>query len=132
MRCLTNYARRRSGRKPFVSISKLARSARRKSVDIIRCDDFDHEACGREFAHWIERFGYLAGACGAAENIALGTGSRATPRSIFRAWIGSPGHRRNILGSFDDLGIGLRVGAFDGNDGVRVWTQHFGKRCRSR
>ncbi len=132
MRCLTNFARQRSGRRSLLAVAKLARSAGSKSADMLRCNDFDHEACGRDFSYWIERVGYLAASCGAAENIALGTGSSATPRSIFQAWIDSPGHRRNILGPFDDIGIGLQVGALDGDSSVHVWTQHFGKRCGSR
>ncbi|HEX5761980.1 MAG TPA: CAP domain-containing protein [Solirubrobacterales bacterium] len=129
MRCLVNAARRRAGRAPVVASGKLGRAAGLKSRDILRCDDFDHEACGRDFTYWIERVGYLADACGAGENIALGSGSFATARAIFRAWINSPGHRRNILGSFDDLGVGLEIGRLNGRAGVHVWTQHFGRRC---
>ena len=129
MRCLVNAARRHAGRAPLAISAKLSRSADLKSRDILRCDDFDHEACGRDFTYWIERVGYLDDSCGAGENIALGTGALGTPRAIFRAWIGSPGHRRNILGSYDDLGVGLEVGSLDGESGVQVWTQHFGRRC---
>ena len=35
-------------------------------------------------------------------------------RSIFSAWIRSPGHRANILGAFAEIGIGLRVGDLEG------------------
>ncbi len=129
MRCLTNFARRRAGRAPLLGLAPLARSAGHKSRDILRCDDFDHEACGRDFAYWMERVGYLDGACRSGENIALGSGAHATPRAIFRAWIGSPGHRRNILGPYRDFGVGLGIGALDGDGGVHVWTQHFGTRC---
>jgi uncharacterized protein YkwD len=129
MQCLVNVARRRAGRPALLASSKLARSAHLKSRDILLCDDFDHDACGRDFTYWIERVGYLAEACGAGENIALGTGSFATPRAIFRAWIGSPGHRRNILGGYRDLGVGLAIGTLEGEGGVHVWTQHFGRRC---
>ena len=131
MHCLTNFARRGAGRAPLARVGKLQRSASLKSRDILRCDEFDHEACGRDFSYWIERVGYLDAACATAENIALGTGIYATPRAIFRAWIGSPGHRRNILGPYRDLGVGLQVGTFDGDRGVHVWTQHFGVPCRS-
>ncbi|HEX2096119.1 MAG TPA: CAP domain-containing protein [Solirubrobacterales bacterium] len=129
MRCLVNVARRRAGRAPLAASGKLARSGGLKSRDILRCDDFDHEACGRDFAYWIERVGYMGDACGAGENIALGTGAFAAPRAIFRAWIGSAGHRRNILGDYDDLGVGLEIGTLDGRTGVHAWTQHFGRRC---
>jgi uncharacterized protein YkwD len=129
MRCLVAVARRRAGRPALDASAKLARSAGLKSRDILRCDDFDHEACGRDFTYWIDQVGYLGESCGAGENIALGTGSFATPRSIFRAWIDSPGHRRNMLGDYDDFGVGLEIGTLDGRNGVHVWAQHFGRRC---
>lgn len=130
MRCLTNFARRQSGRAQLAAPRKLVRSAGLKAGDILRCDDFDHEACGRRFTHWIDRVGYLVGACRrAAENIAVGTGAGATPRGIFEAWLGSPGHRRNILGPYEDVGVGLQVGTLDGEAEAHVWVQHFGARC---
>jgi uncharacterized protein YkwD len=127
MLCLVNQARKQRGLDPLAGSRSLARSAARKSGDILRCDQFSHEACGREFTYWIERGGY--GGCGWAENIAYGGGSLATPGSIFRSWMNSPGHRRNILGPYDDIGIGLQVGELEGNGGAHVWTQQFGSRC---
>ncbi len=130
MRCLTNFARRRAGRSPLSSVARLNRSAQRKSADILRCGQFDHEACGRPFTYWIDRSGYLDRRCwSAAENIAFGTGVLGTPRRIFTGWLHSEGHRRNLMGRFDDLGVGLRSGRFEGHAGARVWTQHFGRRC---
>ncbi len=40
----------------------------------------------------------------------------------------SPGHRRNLLGAYTDIGIGLQVGELEGNSGAHVWTQEFGSR----
>jgi uncharacterized protein YkwD len=124
MLCLVNQARRQRGLAPFAAPTSLARAAGRKSGDILRCDEFSHEACGREFTYWIERFGYRF--CSAGENIAYGGGSYATPRSIFSLWMHSSGHRRNILGAYEDIGIGLQVGALEGESGAHVWTQEFG------
>ncbi|HEX5984249.1 MAG TPA: CAP domain-containing protein [Solirubrobacterales bacterium] len=126
MLCLVNKARKARGLGPLDAVGSLARAAGRKSGDILRCDEFSHEACGREFTYWIERVGYRA--CSAAENIAWGTGALGTPRSIFRAWMRSPGHRRNILGDYEDIGIGLRIGELEGTRGAHVWTQQFGSR----
>ena len=128
MRCMTNYARQRSGRPPLAGLPSLDRAASGKSGDILRCDQFDHEACGREFTYWFERVGY-GGQCAAlGENIAWGTGSLGSVRNIFSAWIRSPGHRANILGGFEEIGIGLRTGSLEGNGGAHVWTQEFGSR----
>lgn len=129
MRCLVNYARRQSGLRPLARVAKLDRAADSKSGDILRCDEFDHEACGRPFTYWLERVGYLRSSCGAAENIAYGTAELASPRQIFEGWISSAGHRRNILGKFRHLGVGLREGSLDGNRRAHVWTQHFGTPC---
>jgi uncharacterized protein YkwD len=62
------------------------------------------------------------------ENIAWG-GRLGGVRSIFRLWMHSPGHRENILGPYDEIGIGLRVGYLEGNGGAHVWTQDFGAPC---
>ncbi|MDQ2629470.1 MAG: CAP domain-containing protein [Actinomycetota bacterium] len=126
MLCLVNQARKQRGLDPFAAPPSLARAAARKSGDILRCDEFSHEACGRDFTYWIKRSGYKG--CRMAENIAYGSGSFATPRSIFRMWMNSSGHRRNILGPYEDIGIGLQVGTLEGNSGAHVWTQQFGSR----
>ncbi|HET8814935.1 MAG TPA: CAP domain-containing protein [Solirubrobacterales bacterium] len=129
MRCLVNHAREQRGMAPLRAVPSLARAADRKSGDILRCDEFSHEACGREFTYWMERTGYIRGGCWqAAENIAWGTGRLGSPRAIFKAWIRSSGHRRNILGPFEDIGIGLQVGELEGTSGAHVWTQQFGTR----
>ena len=131
MRCMTNHARRRAHRRELARARPLDRSARLKSRDIVRCDSFSHFACGRDFTFWIKRVGYLPAPCWrAGENIAWGTGSRASVRSIFRAWIASPDHRRNMLSrDYAQFGIGLEIGELGGSPRVHVWTQHFGLRC---
>jgi uncharacterized protein YkwD len=130
MLCMTNFARGHDGLGELGDSAKLDRAAGLKSADIIRCDSFSHEACGREFTFWMQRVGYFQTRCWrAAENIAWGTGSNGTARSIFSAWIFSDVHRENILGSFGQVGIAVRVGALDGHGGAHVWTQQFGQRC---
>lgn len=130
MRCMTEFARGRAGLPGFAAAAELDSSASGKAGDILRCDDFSHFACGREFTYWMEQSSYLSAPCWrAGENLAWGTGEEGTVRSIFRAWMRSPGHRQNILGEFAQIGIGLRIGELDGLSGTRVWTQHFGTRC---
>jgi uncharacterized protein YkwD len=133
MRCLTNFARRASGLAPLRSAPPLNRAAAHKTADILRCDAFSHEACGREFTYWMQRFGYLREGCWqAAENIAWGTGEFAGVRAIFRSWLASSGHRENILGSYAQIGIGLRLGDLEGNHGAHVWVEEFGSHNCSR
>ena len=126
MLCLVNRARVNRGLSRLAAPSSLAWAAARKSVDVIRCDEFSHEACGREATYWAVQAGY--GEC-VGENIAYASGPTATPRYIFRLWMNSQGHRENILrGSYDDIGIGMQVGEIDGVRGAHVWTQVFGIR----
>jgi len=127
MRCLTNFARRGRGLPPLAASAPLNGAASHKSADILRCDEFSHEACGREFTYWVERSGYRGGCL--AENIAWGSGPLGSVRSIFSNWMRSPGHRENILGPYAEIGIGLRVGRLDGYGGAHVWTQSFGGEC---
>lgn len=130
MRCMTDFARERAGLAALGAEERLDSSARDKAGDVLRCDEFSHFACGRAFTYWMEESGYLLASCWrAGENLAWGTGEEGTVRSIFRAWMRSPGHRKNILGDYAQLGIGLRVGNLEGLGGTRVWAQHFGSRC---
>jgi uncharacterized protein YkwD len=130
MRCMTDYAREQSGMAGLGDAADLDRSAADKSSDILRCDEFSHHACGREFTYWMERVGYIPARCWrAGENIAWGAGEAGDVRSMFTAWIYSPQHRANILGSYSQIGVGLQVGNFAGHSDVSVWTQHFGSHC---
>jgi uncharacterized protein YkwD len=130
MRCMTDYARSHDGLGTLANAADLARSAGKKSGDIIRCDSFSHYACGRQFTYWMQRSGYLAARCWrAGENIAWGTGGYAGVRSIFVAWLHSPEHRANLLGRYSSIGIALRIGNLEGHRGAHVWTQDFGSHC---
>ena len=130
MRCMTDFARRQAGLGSLGGPAPLDVSAGRKARDILSCDSFSHSACGREFTYWMKETGYLRGGCWrAGENLAWGIGQQGGVRAIFLAWMHSPEHRQNILGSYTDLGLGVEVGTLEGRDGTRVWTQHFGSHC---
>jgi uncharacterized protein YkwD len=130
MRCMTDFARQRRGMAGLVNADELDRSAVDKARDILRCDDFSHTACGREFTYWMQRVGYIPARCWrVGENIAWGTGELGTVRAIFRAWIYSPEHRANILGRYTQTGTALEVGGLEGHRDVHLWIQHFGSHC---
>ena len=126
MFCMTNYARSVNGLAAVSQSKPLARAAEQKSTDIVGCDEFSHEACGRPFTFWDKKYGYLKGCWKAGENIAWGTGQYSTVGSIFTAWLQSPEHHENILGPYSEIGIGLEVGNLEGNEEAAVWTQDFG------
>jgi uncharacterized protein YkwD len=130
MLCMTNFARAGAGLGEVAAAAELEQSARDKAADVLRCDSFSHSACGREFTYWIRATGYIGEGCWhAGENLAWGTGEYGSVRAIFRAWMASPAHRRNILGDYDQVGIGLLSGNLEGHSGARVWATHFGSRC---
>jgi uncharacterized protein YkwD len=130
MRCMTNFARQHDGLGSLGDASQLDTSAVRKSNDILRCDNFSHYACGRQFTYWMQRSGYLAARCWrAGENIAWGSGELGDVRSIFVAWLHSPEHRANLLGRYSQIGIAFRTGTLEGHKGATVWTQDFGSHC---
>ena len=57
------------------------------------------------------------------ENVAYGYGSAA---AVLNAWMNSPGHRANILGSsFTEIGVSVRAGS----NGILYFTQVFGSRA---
>lgn len=124
--CMTNYARAYNGLAPLKASVQLGRAAAQKSIDILGCDEFSHYACGRNFYFWAQKFGYLRGCWKVAENIAWGTGPFATARSIVTRWLESTEHHENILGPYQEIGVGLRVGRLEGNEGAAVWTLTFG------
>lgn len=131
MLCMVNYARAKSGLRPLKQHPKLVWSALRKSQDINRCNQFSHTACGDDFSKWIKRSGYLRTCYAIGENIAWGGGSLGGVRSIFIAWMNSPGHRKAILSrDYVDTGINFVYSkSFQGSRGAMIWTEHFGRRC---
>jgi uncharacterized protein YkwD len=130
MSCMVDYARVRAGLAGFAEVEALQRSAEDKASDVLRCDSFSHFACGRDFTYWMRETGYVSSQCWrVGENLAWGTGEYGTVRSIFRAWMSSPGHRENILDDFTETGISLRIGTLSGQAGTHIWAEHFGSRC---
>ena len=131
MSCLINYARSQAGVGRLNEYGKLDASSGNKAGDILRCNQFSHEACGRDFTYWMRRSGYMNAKCWyAGENLAWGTGSLGSARSIMSAWLHSPDHRANLLSTnYQQYGISLRIGGLSGNSNAHVWVNHFGRHC---
>ena len=109
--CLHNAERARH-RLPRLSESlRLRRAAERHSSHMVGAHFFDHTSpTGSTMVDRIRRTGYTSGARGwsLGENIAWGSGRLATASQIQRAWMKSPGHRKNILQrAFREIGIGI-------------------------
>jgi uncharacterized protein YkwD len=98
----------------------LVRAARDYSATLILRDIFTHGALGPR----LQRYGARGPLFG--ENLAWGTGERATARAFFRGWMASPGHRAILLRpEFTRIGIGTRTGTFLGYAGATVVTADF-------
>jgi len=69
----------------------------------------------------IKRTGYSFRAAG--ENVAYGFDE---VESVMAGWMRSPGHRRNILGDYAEMGVGRATG----KDGAAYWCVTFGTASR--
>jgi uncharacterized protein YkwD len=129
--CVLNTERARHHLRPLRQNRRLSLAGRRHSRAMVGERFFSHDSLnGASFVDRIRATGYLEGAQGwrLGENIAYGSGSRSTPRSIARAWMNSPGHRANILSdSFREIGIGIASGTPVGTGGA-TYTTDFGRR----
>jgi uncharacterized protein YkwD len=129
--CVLNAERARHDLPALRLNRKLSTAARRHSRAMVEGRFFSHTSLsGATFVKRIRAAGYISGArsWSVGENIAYGSGSRSTPRSIGRAWMNSPPHRKNILSeSFRSIGIGIASGTPVGSGGA-TYTTDFGRR----
>ncbi len=125
---LTNQARASAGRRTLRWDSALASIARWRSKDMIQRDYFSHDipGAGRVFDEMDAR-GYCYKVAG--ENIGWNTyPDDVATAQIQQMFMGSPGHRSNILAKdWDHIGIG----AYKGADGKKMWTVLFADKCGS-
>lgn len=132
--CLVNNERIKQGLSPLAENARLDRAAAGHSNDMVVSHYFEHTSpVGSTLLARIALSGYAPPGqpWSAGENIAWGTGALGTPESIVRAWMGSPGHRANILRSgFREVGTGVVAAAPVAgltNPGG-TYTQEFGAR----
>lgn len=115
-----NSLRAANGAGPLTWCATLEVAAQRHSEDQASEAVMSHTGSdGSTPWERLGRAGYL-GWTVAAENVASGS---QTVAEVVDAWMGSEGHRRNILDpAYSHLGAGL---AYDAR-GVTYWTQNFG------
>jgi uncharacterized protein YkwD len=132
--CLINQERERHGERALAPNAKLARAAQQHSRDMAEEDYFSHiTPDGETPLDRIRANGYLSDPQAGyvvGENIAWGTLWLATPQSIVKAWMESPGHRANILdGGYRETGVGMEprppASLAEGQPGA-LYTQDFG------
>jgi uncharacterized protein YkwD len=127
MVCMHNWARAQEGLQPLGLSKPLRVSSSRKARDIRRCQQFSHEACGRNPFYWFRRVGFLRGSYGAGENLATGPAATWTVRETMSHWLNSDEHRSVLLmPSFNEVGISEVTGRLEGQRGMAIWVAHFG------
>jgi uncharacterized protein YkwD len=123
---LTNRSRAAAGRKALKIDSTLSSIARWRSKDMIRRGYFSHTIPGYgSVFDKLSAKGYCFKLAG--ENIGWNTyPDDVATREIHQMFMGSSGHRKNILGkAWDRIG----VGAYKGKDGKKMWTVLFADKC---
>lgn len=118
---LVNEIRVENGLKEFVYNETLAQTARAHSEDMMERGFFSHQNPDGESSsdritaagiNWTQT----------AENIAAGYKS---PEAVVEGWMNSPGHKANILGSCEEMGVGLAISQDSSDIYKYYWTQNF-------
>lgn len=124
-----NKARTSRDLKPLCIHPRLQRVAREHSRDMIRRDYFSHDTkgSGESACERMREIGYRYKACG--ENIAFGSGDLGKPDRIFKSWMNSKGHRKNVLKpGFREVGLAAVKGEYKSYENTNMWTADFGRR----
>ncbi len=123
---LTNQARASAGLPALKVDSTLTSVARWRSKDMVERDYFSHSIPpnGTKVFDELKRIGYCYVAAG--ENIGTNTfPDDVATQAIQDGFMGSAGHRANILGTWTVIGIG----AYQGVNDKHMWTVLFATKC---
>jgi len=128
MLCVLNYAQMKEGLPALQLSPKLRTASRLKALDIIRCEEFAHEACGKNARSVADEVGYPQFAWG--ENIYAGAGPFMPARVAADGWLNSPHHRENLFRpQWTEQGVAVVVApTFRGEKNVAIWVSEFGER----
>jgi uncharacterized protein YkwD len=118
-----NELRRKAGAQPLQLDPVLQKAAQAHAQDMLARGYFAHKSPSDTTVRERARSaGYDWRTIG--ENIAEG---QTTVDEVLTTWMGSPGHRKNILEPrFQDLGIGLVTGKTRDGEYRVIWVQNFG------
>lgn len=125
---LVNIERAKSGLPPLKRSSELDFAARDHTRDMVEDNYFAHDSYDlnngllTKVCTAFERIRlYYPGYSLAGENIAAGY---STPEAVFQGWMGSDGHRKNILKpDYKEIGVGYYSGVALY---THYWAQDFG------
>jgi uncharacterized protein YkwD len=128
---LVNQARLNNGSlPPLKRTSSLDQASRYHAIDMAQDSYFEHNTYDRNthgqlvfVCNWDTRIlTYYSNPWALAENIAAG---QTTPEQAMNSWMGSSGHRANIL---DTNNWEIGVGYYSGGPWGHYWVQDFGQR----
>jgi uncharacterized protein YkwD len=112
--CLMNGERTDRGFAALRSNELLREASVDHSQDMVDNEYFAHETpSGVDVVARLRLVGYVTDTVQwwVGENLAWGSGARATPRAIVQAWLDSPGHRANLLSPlYQEVGAGVVYG----------------------
>ena len=125
MVCLVDFARRRRGLAPLITLALLDGSSLAKADRVVRCRAFEHAACGDDPAADARAAG-LVGSFG--ENLYLADGRLSAPRVALDGWLNSAGHRENLFRpQWRFQGIAVRkIERFGQYHDAALWVHQFG------
>ena len=124
----TNKARAKENLPPLKSNATLTKAARDHSANMSKQMKQAHVLDNKNPTQRVNAAGYLH--LVVAENIGWVYDLKIVPKMFEEGWMKSPGHRANILGKFEEIGIGLVPGKAEagtqdaGKDGFYI-TQVF-------
>jgi uncharacterized protein YkwD len=116
---LTNEERKKAGVPVLATNLKLQAAAIQHAKNMANQETLAHELDEKGPSDRVREQKYEFRAL--AENIAEG---QKTPAEVIKSWMGSEGHRTNLLNpDYTEIGLGIAESA----QGTRYWAQVFGK-----
>jgi len=130
--CLLNGERAARGLAPLATEATLESAATAYAEAMVQQRFFDHVSPGGQtLRQRLASYVASANSFVTGENLAWGVGALATPDSIVKNWMASPGHRDNVLnGQFREIGVGIVGGTPIGSLPAisATYTTEFGAR----
>jgi uncharacterized protein YkwD len=120
---LINQYRRSKGLKPLNYLSGISAEAQRHAEKMATSKvPFGHDGFKKRVQAVKEKYG--SGAYRAAENVFYTSSNERVSKDAVQGWIDSPGHHKNLKGSYTHTGIGV---AQKGGKGFYVVQMYFSK-----
>jgi len=122
---LVNAERASLGKSPLYLNQGLTSAAYLHSKDMAENSYFSHTSLdGRTFVQRIQNAGYT-GYSSIGENLAYHSGAE-NAQYVFSIWKNSPGHYANMIGAFNEMGLGVYS-----KNSLTYYTMDMGKRPES-